>query len=477
MTKYIEQLGRDVIIYGFTRAFAFLIGFVATLIYANLFSTFEFGLLEILQTVLILAGCLVSAGTDSSHGYFFFKRDHDTQERRIALVSTILQWRLIGGVLIVTIGLFLTPLLNRNIFDGYLTIFHFVLGCIGVIIFQIESQLNDIVRFSYDSLNNVLIHTLYMVGTWGLGLTFVYFFNLGITGYLIGYSLGAAPSLLVSIWKTRSYIDLFRIYPGQWSSLKFSLPFLTNNLLIWVLDISDKWMIKFFLGIEAVAIYSVGSKIAMTVLFIAIVFRTACTPIAMEILHKDDERAGFVAISKLYLGIVFIIVTIVSTTAPYLIDMLFIPSYYESYKVVGMLCISNAFYGFLLISQSGILKAEHPSVISLIVFCSVVVNVISNLILIPIYGISGACVATMGSMILRNFISLVISEKKWSIGLPIFIFLIQTVLVITAVSIPLYFGYIFFSITLCSLCAILIIFTALDSRTVKMVKSILAVSS
>ena len=80
------------------------------------------------------------------------------------------------------------------------------------------------------------------------------------------------------------------------------------------------WAIKYFLGLDQVAIYSIGSRVSMILLFFSITFRTAWGPIAMEHLHKKQYHNFYILTAKLFLGVGFALAIVISLSAPHIID-------------------------------------------------------------------------------------------------------------------------------------------------------------
>ena len=97
-----------------------------------------------LIVVSSLLGSIMAMGMDSAQSMFFFKYKSQGLKVQAHIVTAILQWRLLWGILIVLIATVLSPVFSVSLFQGQLRIEHFVFAFVSVLFSQITGQSAEI---------------------------------------------------------------------------------------------------------------------------------------------------------------------------------------------------------------------------------------------------------------------------------------------------------------------------------------------
>lgn len=425
-----KRLSYDMIIYGLGKGISFFLQFVFLYFVTKLLSPNEYGLIELILTVTIAIGHIITMGLNSGQSYFFFKKDKQNLEHRTELISTILSFQMLVGLLLflIIVIVFLT---NRQFFyKSNVSLFSVIFAYLSSFILSIQNQLTEIHRLNNNRVSYIIITLLNNFFSFGLGIYFLSTIDLKTEGYFLAFTLGGIVPLIISAYTNKEYIKLSLFKLSIFNKLiTFSIPIFITNLLIWVLDITDKWSIKLLLSTELVGVYSVGQKVSFFIMFFVIVFRTAWWPFAMEKINSKDVNNNFIInVSKIYLSAGLIGVLVLNAFSKDIIELFFDSNYSFSYNVVGYIALSNVLYGYILISQLGIIKSENTKWLILIEITSAILNLILNFLFIIKFNFIGAAIATMISVIFRNTASLIISEKKHKIGLNYRNFLFQVLL-------------------------------------------------
>ena len=462
-------------VYGLGEGLSYIIGFFLLPIFTRIFSTTEYGIIEMMATILAFLGLFLSMGLDSAQSYYFFNQKKKGEKVQTILISSILQFRLLSGFILILIILVLSPQINLIFFDGKLSLKYFLISLTGVLFLQFKSQSAEIFRLLFQPFNYVSITLSNTLITFFFGIILIVYLKWGVFGYYTGYAIGAILSAIGGCWSIRKYLDWSKLHSDLWPKLlRFGIPLLPFGILALIMNISDRWFIKYMLGLNYLGIYAVGAKCSLILFFISTVFRTSWWPIAMESLNNKNNKQLFIFVSKIFLGLSMSIVVLVSLFAPLLIKIIAPVEYFEGYKIIGFLSISAVFFGFVQISQLGIYKSERTGVMTLIALACVIVNIVLNFILIPIWGIMGASGATMFAMFLRNLISILISEKRMKIGYPLHIFSIQIILGLFSVTLLLCLNYNLISIIISIFIMFILI---LSSAPLNQMKNLLIAST
>ncbi|NAS30124.1 lipopolysaccharide biosynthesis protein [Flavobacteriaceae bacterium R38] len=211
--------------------------------------------------------------------------------------------------------------------------------------------------------------------------------------------------------------------------LKFSLPFNTITVLKYssliilagsvanVLLEIDKVMLNQYLTIENIAFYSVAVFIAMVIVVPARAMHQIIYPITADLMNKKDH----IALGDLYKrsssalfviggGIFLLIVLNINE----LYKML--PEGYSSAVVVVYLIAAAKLSDTLLGNNNSIIfNSEYYRMILLFGVLLTVLTIVLNLLLIPVWGLNGAAIASLTSFLIYNSLKIWFVYYKFKI--------------------------------------------------------------
>ena len=118
-------------------------------IYTRIFSPSDYGMIEMLTVISSFVGAILVMGMDSAQSMYFFKDKEEGKSAQARLISSILQWRLIWGTIVVLISTLLAPFLNLIFFDGNLSVLYFAIAFASALFAQVLSQSSEIMRLLY----------------------------------------------------------------------------------------------------------------------------------------------------------------------------------------------------------------------------------------------------------------------------------------------------------------------------------------
>jgi len=265
---------------------------------------------------------------------------------------------------------------------------------------------------------------------------------------LFGYSLfGALLSLIIAriFLLIVCFLFIYRqigIEKPDLSVLKpyllFSLPLIPAALSCWVVEISDRYLIAYFLGVTSVAIYSpayiLGTMIGMFMSPLGITLLPTMFKLYEN--NKIEELKKHLSYSlKVYL--MFAIPSLFGLTvlSKSLLLTFTTSEFVSAYLVVPMAALGTIFYvggGTIAIILQVLKKTRILAVVG---GAAAVINLILNIILIPIVGILGAAISTLITFLFMGTALGILSFK----GIPFeidFKFIAKCVIA----SIPMAFG-------------------------------------
>ena len=376
--------------------------------------------------VLGLMSAFIVMGTDSAQSFFFFERKKEGEVGQRAIVTAVVQWLLIWGAIVIGIGLVLAGHINSWFFNDRLGFWYFVVAFAGGMMTILLQQGIEVFRLLMRPWSYVAINLLVSVLTAGFVLGFTVGLDWGIFGYFSGVALAAGVGAITSWVWLRKYLVPLKFEFAWWPRiLRFGAPLLPAALALYVMSSSDRWFIQKWWGEDWVGIYAVGAKFGLIMALGVQTFRKAWWPIALDAMHSDDGPQTFRMIAQLFIGLGVASAVYVGYLAPSLIQWFSAPGFEAADDVVAVLAWQALFYGFFLIGSAGIWKMEKTYLNSILMVSASILNLALNAYLIPIYGVVGAASATAISYFLWTAVSVIVSERLWRVGIPIWLILLQ----------------------------------------------------
>ena len=195
--------------------------------------------------------------------------------------------------------------------------------------------------------------------------------------------------------------------------LKDSYPLILSGLVISIYMKMDQIMIFEMLGSGAVGQYSAALRLSEVWYFIPMIIASSLFPAILNA-KKISEKLYYERIQKLYDLLVWIAVFIsvmMSLSSNLVVELLYGKEYSETGSVLIIYIWASVFV-FLGVASSKWFLSENLQKYSFYrTLCGAIINLILNYILIPIYSIYGAAVATLISQIFASYLFNAFNKK------------------------------------------------------------------
>lgn len=416
MQNIYKQFSKDTLIYGLGLFFSKSISFLLLPFYTRIFTPSEYGLIELITIISNLLSYTIEFGLDSAQSLYFYKYQEKGFDAQAKLVSSILQYKIIFGSLIVFLSTILSPYLNKFLFNGQLSWENFFIAFSGALFLVILDQSTEVLKLIQKPLRYTLITVSQSLLSIFLILIFILGFNKGVLGYFLGNTISFMLISLISWYLIKPYLRLDRIYNELWPKLiKFSSPLLFAGFAGIVIRTSDRWFLQIFHGSNELGIFAVGAKFALIMAIFIDVFRKAWWPLAMKSLYLKNGEEIYINIGRFYIGISCSLIILLTYLSPYFLKIFANQSFFNSWPIFGILSWQSIFYGTLLIFCGGIWKYEKSFINLLITIISSIIGLFLNLIFIPKYSSIGASISTSVTFLLWFILTLLVSNHYWKI--------------------------------------------------------------
>ena len=403
------------------RILSILSGLLFTYFVTKLYGSKGIGIFVLCQSILMISILISLFGTDIASVKFISKYFSNGNYSKIKSIYLNILKIVLPISIILSISIyFLRFYISDFFFDDLgseVGIFFSVLCIIPLSIIYIHSEsLRGMKEVElYSILKYFLIPSLSI-----FLLFFLYSSNniyIPIFSYCIAVLITAVLSFVVWIYKSQ-FLKYDFDYDLNNNVIKSSFPFFISSSMLFLLQWIDVIFLGYYKSSSDVGIYSVAVKISMFSSIILFAINSIVAPKISDYFssNKIDHLKHIIkASSKLMFF----------STIPILILILvfsnFILNLFGQDFILGktslQILVLGQFFNVLCGSVGYILNmTENQIIFRNITVLSVIVNILINLILIPIYGIVGAAIASMLSLALWNIISYIYIYKKFNIS-------------------------------------------------------------
>lgn len=217
----------------------------------------------------------------------------------------------------------------------------------------------------------------------------------------------AIAILLVYAYKRYKGPKLKYSYNKAKELLFSSYHFILSGLMVAIYGYTDKLMLKHMLSEKEVGFYSVATAICTIWVFVLNAVIDALYPTIMR-MYREDKEAYRKKNIQLY-AIVFYVSTFVSLIitvfATFAIGLLYGAEYLPAAAPLQIITWYTAF-SYLGVARNAWIVCEHKQkYLKYMYVCAAIINVLLNLVFIPLWGTNGAALA---SLITQLFTSIII---------------------------------------------------------------------
>lgn len=361
--------------------------FLLVPIYTHTLSTSEYGIADILVSSINLVFPIFTLLMSES--VLRFSLDQSSDKSRV--FSTSLYMQLIGTAFLLLLSplLLISPLIKPYFF---LIIGYYILRIFRLLITQFIRGVEQIKLYTISNIIQIVVVLV-------TSSMFLYIFDMGITGFFLGYILGDLVSLIYSSIMIK--IHNFIISPVKLqlsdikSQLRYSLPMIPNSIGWWINTSIDRYAIVYYINIAASGIYSIAYKIPSLLTSFSSVFIGAWQISSIEDFGSSESEKFFSNIYKKYSSFNILLTGIILISIKILAKILFSATFYEAWSVATIIMFSFLFQAMSAFLGTVFTAAKKTKTLFYSTITASILNISLNIFLIPKFGINGAAYATL----------------------------------------------------------------------------------
>lgn len=383
-------------------------------LYTRHLSPQDYGILDVMMTVVALFQPLFMLGMDTSLQILFFKRE-EGKERDI-LISTCFATVCIFATLCSLIGMYFAPVIVQILGQKEELTFTFRLLCFDMWLSSLFVLFRNTLRVRQQPFLFNLVSVGQVILMAGFNIVFVALWDLGLSGIIMGLVLSdLIATLFAGLLVLRRHWQ-FPAFDSLKPLLQLGLPLLPTSLCYWLLNLSDRFFLLKLSTLHEVGIYGIANRLAAAMGIFTIAIQLSWRPFALRI--QDEVRAPqvYAAIPLYYFALVGWVGLVVAASSPLLLKIFAAPAYGDAAALLTPLLLAQVMYGAYYIFSTGIEITQKTYHLSWTIACAAVINVLLNFLLIPHIGAKGASVATLFSYTAAAFAVCAVSHRLYPLN-------------------------------------------------------------
>jgi O-antigen/teichoic acid export membrane protein len=269
-----------------------------------------------------------------------------------------------------------------------------------------------------------IVSILNLLITAGANIVLVGMLHMGITGSLAATGLGNAIIIIATIPPILWYAGIHFRPAFAMSMLAFGIPHAMNVASGWVLQLSDRYLLGHFGSLSLAAGYSVAYSLGGVLSAVIITpFSLSWWVLMYPIAKRDDAQQVFKLIFRWFSIVLLFSAFGLSLFGIVLLHLLFPSSYGAETTIIPIIALSTMFNGICVVVSLGTSLRRKTWIASIYIFLSALLNVMLNLVLIPLYGTLGAALATLIAYFALAFMSYIANQWMYPVPFEVGLFL------------------------------------------------------
>jgi O-antigen/teichoic acid export membrane protein len=222
----------------------------------------------------------------------------------------------------------------------------------------------------------------------------------GIFGAAFSFFVVETLFTLISLFLIASQIGFsFPRFSGMKTWLRYGAPLIPTGISLWVISFSDRYVISYLLGISSVGVYSAAYAIGFSFFAVMEFINFVLVPTVSKLYDErkiQDVKNYLSYVLRFYLLLAIPAVVGLSIFSKQILAIVTTPAIAEAaWMITPIIATCTLFAGVQEVYDKTLRLTKKTTRIGLVVTITAVINLSLNFLLIPIFGILGAAVATL----------------------------------------------------------------------------------
>jgi O-antigen/teichoic acid export membrane protein len=382
---------RTFLVYGLGTVGRRLVGILLIPIYTRALSPSDYGITSLIGVFSSVYLNLADLGISTSI-FRFYLREKDDAGRKQVMSACLALLALMAVPSLITAAA--SPLISKSLLNDARWWVLVVLS-LGASYADLLTKVPFApIRAKERSGLYVIINSTMTAATLVVSIIMVVIFRMGPLGVILAHTvvnaLGAIYLLIKHVpWPLpRPSRRMMR------SVLRYGIPFVPSGISQFVLNLSDRYVLKIYETLTTVGLYSIGYRLGEGLSMASNAFRMAWVPFAFRVAHEEDGRQRLADVGATWYGITILMAVPLSLFSLEALKILTRPAYYGAAQVVPVVAIGLAMFSFYPVAEIALQISGKTAWIPMVNLPVAALNIALNFLLIPRMHMMGAAWAT-----------------------------------------------------------------------------------
>jgi O-antigen/teichoic acid export membrane protein len=374
----------------------------------------DYGTLELLDLTSYIVGMLAAMGIANSVMRFYYEFTEQEKKDQVISVALITVWAV--SLLFFAISVIFSKNISLLVFESpdYFRMFQIIFASmvfnlsngIPLTVLRIEQRSFLYITFSIIRTAMILV----------LNIVFIVYFKMGVMGILwSGLIVSTGIGIYLLIYQIRK-IKISYSFSLLKPMLKYGIPMAWSTFGMFIVNFADRFFLQRLTTMDELGLYSLAYRFGFLPSVILMgPFMLVWAPKRFDLVKEPNAKAiystifTYLAFLLAYtgLGICLLIKDVINIIAD--------PKFHEAYKYVSVILISYILNGAVLFVQFGIHLLKKTRYLAYATLMTAGINIIANILLIPVLHAWGAALATLFSYMFLLVYTYIISQKLYHI--------------------------------------------------------------
>lgn len=386
-----------------------LVSFLLVPLYVHSLNPASFGTLQLVNMFISLSSMLCGLGMSNAFLRVYYNIEH---AQRISALTMAIRAQLATVLLFFFLAtvVYLSPV-PKHLFGAFWSPALVVLWFLSLVSGLLVTMSFAYLRAQEEAGRFFRMGLLGIGSLIALNLLLLLVFHMGVAGILLANVLS---NFVVAACVLRPYKEIFfENIPWRYEGLLgqllgFGWPLVPTAFALWVMDLSDRYILNYYHGEAAVGVYSLGYKYASILLVCVTMMHTGWIPALMRVYKErpgDEAKQFYKLTAGAGIAILLLVSILLYALRIPVLDWIAPSQYSDASGVVGAVSLGFLFYGLYYILTGVVFITGNSKALLYGATMGALVNIGLNLYWIPTYAASGAAWATAVGYMVLFFVS------------------------------------------------------------------------
>lgn len=390
------------------------IGFLLIPLYTHYLTPADYGTLELLDLTSYVVGMLAAMGISNSLIRFYYEYPDKEKKDQVISVSliTIVAVSLVFFVISASFSKQISNLVFRS--PDYFRMFQIIFASM---VFNLSNQIPmTVLRIEEKSILFITFSIIRTALILTLNIVFIVYFKMGIMGILLsGLIVTAGMGIYLLVYQIRR-IKISYSFAMLKPMLKYGIPLAWSTFGMFIVNFADRFFLQRLATMNELGLYSLAYRFGfMPSIIVMGPFLFVWAPKRFDLVKEPNAKSiystifTYLAFLLIYtgLGICLLIKDVIIIVAD--------PEFYEAYKYVAVILTAYVLNGAVAYVQFGIHLAKKTRFLAYATLMTAAINIVANIVLIPVLHAWGAALATLLSYLFLLSYTFIISQRFYNV--------------------------------------------------------------